>query len=610
MPRGEWEQLPIDDVDDPVADLARRVRIALLAWLVPIVLFGLTDLYLAQPQALATLYVLKLLGVATAVTGYWLLTQAGRPRRTVILIALAFVAITYALSAASAIVDGEDRTVPLISIAAALATATLLPWGMRPQLAVVVIAALASVVTAYAVNGSFAGLLTYPNVGLALGLALTVWVAAEFERSRLKLAAHHRTRQRAEAEVRELNEALEQRVAERTAELERVNQALQEQIRVRAAAEAELRQSEAKLSALIENTSDAIWSIDRAHQTTAFNGEVRKRFTDLFGQPLRPGAERDAHALEYLERHWRALYDRGLAGERFAVEHAVELPDGVHFYRTCFNPIVRDAAVTGLAIFSTDISDRKRAEEAARQHQAELTHVLRLGTMGEMAAGLAHEINQPLAAIVNYAQGCGRRLRLSSDDVDAVLPVIDTIAAEGLRAGEIIRRLRSLVRKETPRQDWFDLAEVAADALHLVETDAYEHGVNVRVETTPGLPRLLGDPIQIEQVVLNLLRNALDAMAEVGGRRELHVGIARVDGDAVELAVRDTGQGLTPAVVEHVFEPFFSTKPGGLGMGLSISRSIVEAHQGRLSATANADGGATFRVRLPVALVPATAASA
>jgi len=132
----------------------------------------------------------------------------------------------------------------------------------------------------------------------------------------------------------------------------------------------------------------------------------------------------------------------------------------------------------------------------------------------------------------------------------------------------------------------------------------------VQVDAAPGLPRLLGDPIQIEQVVLNLLRNALDAMAEVGGRRELHVGIARVAGDAVELAVRDTGQGLTPVVAEHVFDPFFSTKPGGLGMGLSISRSIVEAHRGRLSATPNADGGATFRIRLPVAAAPAAAASA
>jgi PAS domain S-box-containing protein len=608
MAPGQWDQLPLEDVDDPGA-LARRVRIALLAWLVPIVLFGVADLYLAGPHTLATLYALKLVGVATAVGGY-AVVRARRERRTVIAVALVFVVVTYALSAASAVIDGEDRTVPLISLAAALATATLLPWGIGPQLAVVGVAALASVVTAYAVNGSFTGVLTYPNVGLALGLCLTVWVAAEFERSRQRLAAHHRQQRRAEAEVRQLNEALEGRVAERTAELERVNRALQEQIRVRTEAEAELRQSEAALSALIENASDAIWSIDRAHKTTALNGVVRQRFAELFGQPLRSGGAGDARALDFLQQHWRGLYDRGLAGERFTVEQAFELPDGVHHFHTCFNPIVSDGAITGLAIFSTDVSERKRAEEAARQHQAELTHVLRLSTMGEMAAGLAHEINQPLGAIVNYAQGCSRRLRGNPGDVDAVLPVIDDIAAEGLRAGEIIRRLRSLVRKETPRQDWFDLAEIASEALHLVEPDAYEHGVTVQVDAAPGLPRLLGDPIQIEQVVLNLLRNALDAMADVGGRRELHVDIARVAGDAVELAVRDTGQGLTPVVAEHVFDPFFSTKPGGLGMGLSISRSIVEAHRGRLSATPNADGGATFRVKLPVAAAPAVVASA
>jgi signal transduction histidine kinase len=239
-----------------------------------------------------------------------------------------------------------------------------------------------------------------------------------------------------------------------------------------------------------------------------------------------------------------------------------------------------------------------------------LSHALRLTTMGEMAAGLAHEINQPLGAIVNYAQGSSRRLRSNPSAVDAVLPVIDDIAAEALRAGEIIRRLRSLVRKEPPRQDWIDLADVAGDALHLVEPDSHQLGIAVQVAIEPELPRPLGDRIQIEQVVLNLLRNAIDAMADVPGRRELVLSIARVDDSAIELAVRDTGRGMTPAVAERVFDPFFSTKPTGLGMGLSISRSIVEAHQGRLLVSPNAAGGATFRVTLPVGPAIANLAAA
>ena len=186
--------------------------------------------------------------------------------------------------------------------------------------------------------------------------------------------------------------------------------------------------------------------------------------------------------------------------------------------------------------------------------------------------------------------------------------MIDDIGAEALRAGEIIRRLRTLVRKAPPRQEWIDLSDVTAEALRLVQPEAHEQAIAVHFDAEPGLPRVLGDPIQIEQVVLNLLRNAVDAMASVRGRRELRVRIAAVGDDAVQLTVCDTGPGMAPPIAERVFDPFFSTKPSGLGMGLSISRSIVEAHQGRLTMAPNNDGGMTFRVVLPIA--PATAAAA
>ena len=276
---------------------------------------------------------------------------------------------------------------------------------------------------------------------------------------------------------------------------------------------------------------------------------------------------------------------------------------------TSFNPIVATGWSPAWRL-SAEVTERKRAEEQARQHQAELTHVLRLSTMGEMAAGLAHEINQPLAAIVNYAQGSSRRLRNNANEVSAVLPVIDDIAAEALRAGEIIRRLRSLVRKETPKQDWIDLPEVAEEILRLVQPDTMQHGIAVQLEAEPQLPCVHGDRIQIEQVILNLLRNAIDAMAEVEGERILQVRIVRVGDTAVELAVRDSGHGMAPRVAERVFDPFFSTKPGGLGMGLSISRTIIEVHQGRLWVAPNPDAGVTFRLTLPVPAPAATVAMA
>jgi PAS domain S-box-containing protein len=571
----------------------------LLAWLVPIVIFGIADFFLAPAGALSRLLALKAVGIVAVAVPYLMLR---RPRRwgTVIAIALVSIAIIYALSTISAILDGEDRTVPILSLAGALGTATLLPWGTGPQLAVLVYAALSPLVTSYYVHGSLAGVVSYPNVGMAIGLVVSVWVAGEFERSRRALAARNREQQRAEAAVRHLNEELEGRVVERTAELERANRALQEQIAVRAQAEAELQGSQAALSALIENASDAIWSIDRNYRVTAFNSIAAARFHTMFGDRLVAGSIADEHMPAQVRAQWRVRYDRGLAGERFSVEHSYELADGTHHFLTFFNPIVTDGVVSGLAIFSAEISERKRAEEAARQHQAELTHVLRLSTMGEMAAGLAHEINQPLAAIVNYAQGCGRRLRGNPREVSAVLPVIDDIAAEALRAGEIIRRLRSLVRKETPRQDWIDLAEVTDEILRLVQPDTFQHGITVTVNAHPELPRVHGDRIQLEQVVLNLFRNAIDAMSQVTGPRELSVRIARAGDNAVELAVSDTGHGMPPLVAERVFDPFFSTKPGGLGMGLSISRTIIEVHQGRLSVVCNKDAGVTFRMTLPV----------
>jgi len=241
------------------------------------------------------------------------------------------------------------------------------------------------------------------------------------------------------------------------------------------------------------------------------------------------------------------------------------------------------------------------AHEAIRQHQAELAHALRLHTAGEMAAALAHEINQPLCAITNYAQGGVQRLRNGVVDPLALREAFEEIAREGLRAGEIIRGLRNLVQRETAVSDGVDLNALAAEAVRLLEPQARVHGVTVRLEGASALPPVQADGTQIEQVMLNLMLNGLEAAAAAaaGARREVIVATAARH-SAIEVAVSDTGSGFTPGAERRIFTPFFTTKSHGLGLGLAISRTIVECHGGRLWAMSTPGAGATFRFSLPL----------
>ena len=356
-------------------------------------------------------------------------------------------------------------------------------------------------------------------------------------------------------------------------------------------AEAELRRSEAALSAVVENTSDAVWSIDRRGRLTVINSTARRRMAELFG------ASTAAQAGDYavLRDDFRDLYARALSGEHVQVEHRFEDAAGPRHFLTSLHPIVEAGEVVGATGFSKDITPLKRAELAAREHQAELAHVLRLGTIGEIAAGLAHEINQPLGAIANYAQGCALRLRAGPLDPAVLLDVVERIAGQALRAGEVIRRLRDLVRKDEAAHAPAALNELVRGAARLIDAEARRRGVAVRLELAPALPPIRCDAIQIEQVLLNVLLNGVEATD--GVPNAVVVRTAARDG-LVEVAVRDAGVGLPPPPVD-VFAPFVTTKPEGLGMGLSISRSIVEAHGGALWAVANPDRGTTFHLTLP-----------
>jgi two-component system sensor kinase FixL len=289
------------------------------------------------------------------------------------------------------------------------------------------------------------------------------------------------------------------------------------------------------------------------------------------------------------------------------IEYRVLLPDGSTRYLHHIAQVSRDAQGTAVKHVGTvhDVTDRRHAEDEARQLQERLTHFSRLSTMGEMAAGLAHEINQPLSAIATYAQACQRFVKSPHRDDADVLEALEQISVQALRAGEVIRRLRNFVKNREVKREAVDCSRLLEDLRTLAETDARLHNVRLRLEAEPGLPTVYADPIQLQQVVLNLVRNAIDAMAELPmERREVMLTTRALPDGEIEVIVADHGTGLAPEASEHLFNPFFTTKSGGTGLGLAISRSIVRAHGGRLWHTPNDGSGARFHFTLPVSPAP------
>ena len=244
------------------------------------------------------------------------------------------------------------------------------------------------------------------------------------------------------------------------------------------------------------------------------------------------------------------------------------------------------------------MEDQKRAEEALRRSQAEMAHVTRVMTMGELAASIAHEINQPLSAIVNNGSACLRWLAGDSPNLDEARAAAQRIVRDGNRAGDVMTRIRAFLRKTDTEKGRLDINQIIQEVRNLSQDEAVRRGVGLRLELTEDVPPVLGDRVQLQQVILNLVMNGVEAMASVTDRpREVFISSSRHESDKVLVAVQDSGVGIDEQSLEKIFDAFYTTKPQGMGMGLAISRSIIEDHGGRLWAEANGSG-ASFQFTL------------
>ena len=270
----------------------------------------------------------------------------------------------------------------------------------------------------------------------------------------------------------------------------------------------------------------------------------------------------------------------------------------------------QDGQITSWFGCATDIEELKQAQEILKEahdeqlqrHREELAHVARIATMGEMAASLAHELNQPLQAVITYADGSIMRLAKQPDKDEQLVSTLEQISQEAKRAGQIIRRIRGFVEKRQPQVSAVLVNELVDDCIRLNHAELERRRIHVVMELGQDLPPLRGDPVQIEQVILNLVRNAMESMDETpDDSRRLSVRTSPDGAFAVQVDVCDHGKGIGNEPLEKLFEPFFTTKPEGMGMGLAISRSIVQAHEGRLWASVNEEGGCTFHFTLPAA---------
>ena len=407
-------------------------------------------------------------------------------------------------------------------------------------------------------------------------------------------AAAELQRQKTEDAVRNMNRELEQRVLERTREL-------QSEVQERKLAEAGLRESEERFRNLIEGSIQGIL-IHRDRKPLFVN----HAYAEIMGYD----SPDEILAKDSIEEHI-APHERERLKQYREARGRGELAPILYEYeglrkdgsRVMLDNLVRMITWKGepaVQVTVVDVTERRDAEERARQHQAELAHVGRLSTMGEMATTLAHELNQPLYAIDTYSQASLRMLRSGRENPHTLVHALEQTSGQAQRASRIIRRIREFVRKDEPKREAVDINELVRITTELTQPESRNLGVPIELDLADNLKEIQVNEIQIEQVVLNLMRNGLEAMADDAkdGVR-LTVRTAVNGGNVVQVTVEDAGPGMDEEERVKIFEPFYTTKDDGMGMGLSICRSIIEAHAGRLWAESGKNGGTRMHFTLP-----------
>jgi PAS domain S-box-containing protein len=428
----------------------------------------------------------------------------------------------------------------------------------------------------------------------AMPKALALPSMAQLEDANRRLHHEIGERERAQAALRSANEQLERRVAARTAELEG-------EVAQRRRTEETLRASEQRWRSMFEASAVGIALTDENRRFVAAN----EAFQKMIGYTAEELCNLGPVEITYEDDQGatREMLDDMLSGRRagYYIEKRYLRKDGtVIWVRVSTAQAPEPGSLHGIPTIIEDITERKRAEDALQESRDALLRVSRLSTMGELSASIAHEVNQPLSAIVANGIACQRLLAAATPDLEEVKEAVGDIISDGRRASSVLARIRQLAKKSVPERVSVDVNGAVSEVLSLTRQELQRSKITTRTELDPNLPSVLADRVQVQQVVLNLVMNGIEAMRGVVDQsRVLKVKSKYAPPANVAVTVEDSGIGFGDNDPEHIFETFFTTKEDGMGMGLSISRSIVQAHGGRLWATAGAPIGAAFSFTLP-----------
>ena len=362
----------------------------------------------------------------------------------------------------------------------------------------------------------------------------------------------------------------------------------------------ERKRAEYLAAQVFESSPDRVAIIGRDYRLRRVN-PVFERFWDVPAARALTLSVADIVGQEAFEETFKPQLDRCFAGEDVSFAAWIRYRFGRRYVAITYTPVRLGAErVEASLMISRDLTDHMAAVEALQKAQAELAHVTRVTTLGELAASIAHEINQPLAAIAADASACLNWLAKSQPDVDMARAALTGVVNDSLRAGEVVHRIRQLATKSDPQRTQLRPNDVIHEMVPLVRREVHDNDVSLRLDLAPGTPAVLGDRVQLQQVLINLVMNGIEAMSDVADRpRELVIRSRLHGNDEVLVSVQDAGVGLDHGRMSQLFTAFFTTKLGGMGIGLSISRSIIEAHGGRLWATAGEPYGAVFSFSLP-----------